>query len=49
MAQWIGLGLGGINRARRAPARLHRKLRDRRPFRRRKDTPETPETKPSDH
>ena len=40
MAQWIGIGLAGVNRARRAPARLHKKLRERWPFRWRKDPPE---------
>jgi hypothetical protein len=40
MAQWIGIGLAGINRARRAPARVHKRLRDRWPFRRREKSPE---------
>jgi hypothetical protein len=40
MAQWIGIGLSGVKRARRAPAHLHKKLRERWPFRRHKDAPE---------
>jgi len=40
MAQWIGLGLAGVNRARRAPAHVHKKLRERWPFRRRDKSPE---------
>jgi hypothetical protein len=40
MAQWIGIGLAGVNRARRAPAHVRKKVRDRRRFRRRKDAPE---------
>jgi len=39
VAQWIGLGLGGVNRARRAPAHVHKKLRERWQFRRRKESP----------
>jgi len=35
MAQLIGIGLAGVNRARRAPAHFHKKLRERWPFRRR--------------
>jgi membrane protease YdiL (CAAX protease family) len=27
MAQWIGIGLAGVNRAKRAPAHVHKKLR----------------------
>jgi len=42
MAQWIGIGVAGVNRARRAPARVHKKIRQRWPFRRRKDAPEPP-------
>jgi hypothetical protein len=48
MAQWIGIGLGGINRARRAPAHIHKKLRERRPFRRRKAASEPPPDTPPD-
>ena len=50
MAQWIGIGLAGVNRARRAPAHVHKKLRERRPFRRRKPTSEAPgpKTTPGD-
>jgi hypothetical protein len=47
MAQWIGIGLAGVNRARRAPAHVHKKLRERWPFRRGTDTPDSdrqPET-----
>jgi hypothetical protein len=40
MAQWIGIGLAGVNRARRAPAHLHKKLRERWPFHRRNEPPE---------
>jgi hypothetical protein len=40
VAQWIGIGLAGVNRARRAPAHLHKKLRERWPFRKRNDSPE---------
>jgi hypothetical protein len=40
MAQWIGIGLAAVNRARRAPAHVHKKLRGRWPFRKRKDSPE---------
>ena len=40
MAQRIGIGLAGVNRARRAPAHVHKKLRERWPFRKRKDSPE---------
>ncbi len=40
MAQWIGIGISGINRARRAPAHVHKKLRERRPFRGRKKSTE---------
>jgi hypothetical protein len=40
MAQWIGIGLAGVKRARRAPTHLHKKLRERRPFRRRKNAAE---------
>ncbi len=36
MAQWIGIGLAGVNRARRAPAHVRKKLRERWPFRKRK-------------
>ena len=39
MAQWIGIGLAGVNRARRAPAHVHKKLRERWPFRKRKESP----------
>jgi hypothetical protein len=44
MAQWIGLGLAGIKAAGRAPTRIHKKLRERWPFRRHKDgaVPEPP-------
>jgi hypothetical protein len=42
MAQWIGLGIAGINRARRAPAHVHKKLRERWPFRRRPEPPQNP-------
>jgi hypothetical protein len=37
MAQWTGIGLAGIHRARRAPAHVHKKLRQRWPFRKQKD------------
>jgi len=40
MAQWIGIGLAGVNRARRAPAHVHKKLRERWPFRKREQSPE---------
>jgi hypothetical protein len=40
MAQWIGMGLAGVNRARRAPAHVHKKLRERWPFRRGKKSGE---------
>jgi hypothetical protein len=40
MAQWIGIGLAGVKRAGRAPAHVHKKLRQRWPFRRRKEPPE---------
>jgi hypothetical protein len=40
MAQWIGIGLAGINRAKRAPAHVHKKLRQRWPFGKQKDTPD---------
>ena len=40
MAQWIGIGLAGVKQARRAPAHVHKKLRERWPFRRRKDPPQ---------
>jgi len=39
MAQWIGLGIGGIKRAGRVPEHVRKKLRDRRPFRRRQPPP----------
>jgi hypothetical protein len=42
MAQWIGLGLAGVKRAQRAPAHVHKKLREHWPFRRRTKTPEQP-------
>jgi hypothetical protein len=40
MAQWIGIGLAGVKRARRAPAHVHKKLRERWPFRRHNDPPQ---------
>ena len=40
MAQWIGIGIAGVNRARRAPAHVHKTLRERWPFRKRKESPE---------
>jgi len=43
MAQWIGIGLAGVNRARRAPAHVHKKLRERWPFRKREQSPEASE------
>jgi hypothetical protein len=43
MAQWIGIGLAGVNRARRAPAHVHKKLRERWPFSRHKGSPEARE------
>ena len=46
MAQWIGLGLAGVNRARRAPAHVHKKLRERWPFRRKEDAKAQPEPQP---
>jgi hypothetical protein len=49
MAQWIGIGVAGVKRAARAPAHVPRKLRERWPFRRRKEPPEPrPDTQPSD-
>jgi hypothetical protein len=39
MAQWIAIGFAGTNRARRAPAHVHKTLRERWPFRRPKDPP----------
>jgi len=45
VAQWIGIGLAGVNRAKRAPAHVHKKLRERWPFRRRKDSPAANEQK----
>ena len=46
MAQWIVIGLAGVNRARRAPAHVHKKLRERWPFRQRKKSPEAREDTP---
>jgi hypothetical protein len=49
MAQWIGIGLGGVNRARRAPDHVRKKLRDRLAFRRRKPPPAPrPDAPPAD-
>lgn len=53
MAQWIGLGLAGVNRAKRAPAHVHKKLRERWPFRKREQSadpppPAKPDTPPRD-
>jgi hypothetical protein len=49
MAQWIGAGLAGLNRARRAPAHVHKKLRERWPFRRPKAAPEPRPDPPPGH
>jgi hypothetical protein len=45
MAQWIGIGLAGVNRAKRAPAHVHKKLRERWPFRR-GEAPKLPDPPP---
>ncbi len=41
MAQWIGMGLAGVKRAGQAPAHVHKKLRERWPFRRGNEPPES--------